>query len=164
VSHFTLYFSSTKSGIFDVLTTTTSQRDTQYIHIRTDGNAAGCYYVTTTDSVGNESKSSNIVCIDNCPAYTLPNAFTPNDDKQNDIFKATTIKFISSINIKIFNRWGDVVFESTDPKFNWDGKNKSGTDVAEGTYFYTCTVIENRVNGPTPNATPLSGYIELRRR
>lgn len=164
VSHFTLYFSSTKSGIFDVLTTTTSPRDTQYIHIRTDGNAAGCYYVTTTDSVGNESKSSNIVCIDNCPAYTLPNAFTPNDDKQNDIFKATTIKFISSINIKIFNRWGDVVFESTDPKFNWDGKNKSGTDVAEGTYFYTCTVIENRVNGPTPNATPLSGYIELRRR
>ena len=164
VSHYTLYFSTTRSGVFNVLTTTNSPLDTQYIHIRTDGNAAGCYYVTTTDSVGNQSKPSNIVCIDNCPAYTLPNAFTPNDDKQNDVFKATAIKFISSVNIKIFNRWGDVVFESTDPKFTWDGKNKNGTDVAEGTYFYTCQVIENRVNGPTPSATPLSGYIELRRK
>ena len=164
VAGYTLYFSNTKTGAFDVLATMNSPRDTQYIHVRNDGNAAGCYYVTTTDSVGNQSKASNTVCIDNCPAYILPNAFTPNDDKQNDVFKATTIKFISSINLKIFNRWGDIIFESADPRFNWDGKNKNGTDVAEGTYFYTCNVIENRVNGPTPTATPLSGYIELRRK
>ena len=38
--------------------------------------------------------------------------------------------------IVIFNRWGEKIFENTSPEIQWAGKNFSGADVTEGTYFY----------------------------
>ncbi len=67
----------------------------------------------------------------------VPNVFTPNGDKANDIFrlKATNL---SEIYIIIFDRWGNKVYELTSDtgNFAWDGKNQSGKDCAEGTFFY----------------------------
>src|SRR5690606_12422741 len=48
----------------------------------------GCYYITALDRSGNVSEPSNVVCVDNCPNYELPNAFTPNGDNTNDTFQA----------------------------------------------------------------------------
>jgi hypothetical protein len=59
------------------------------------------------------------------------------------------------------NRWGQVVFETNKPELNWDGKNLKGEDVTQGTYFYSCRVYEQRVNGEVLNPKVLSGYIEL---
>ncbi len=124
---------------------------------------AGCYVVTAYDTFGNESSRSAKVCLDNCPLYRLPNTFTPNGDGDNDLFTPILpYFFIDHINIRIFNRWGVLVFETSDPMINWDGRNmKNGKEVEEGTYHYVCEVYESRVAGVVKVSKPLSGYIQI---
>ena len=122
---------------------------------------AGCYAVSAVDSIGNISDLSNVVCVDNCPLYTLPNVFTPNGDNANELFTPINYRFIDRIEIKVFNKWGNLVFETMDPEINWNGTNLSGADLAEGVYFYNCKVFEKRVSGVVENPELLSGFIEL---
>jgi gliding motility-associated-like protein len=160
VVKYTVYYANTEGGTFKTITTVGDIRDTTYRH--KEGNSvAGCYYVTASDSIGNESRRSNLVCIDNCPVYILPNAFTPNDDKENDVFKPINLRYIAKVDFKVMNRWGQLVYQTTDPLLNWNGRNLKDTDLAEGTYFYTCQVFEQRVGGEIPSPKILSGYIEL---
>jgi len=63
--------------------------------------------------------------------------------------------------MQVFNRWGNLVFQTTDPNLNWNGNNEQGVQLAEGTYFYVCKVYENRVDGVVLRPDLLSGYIEL---
>jgi gliding motility-associated-like protein len=65
-----------------------------------------------------------------------PNVFTPNGDGFNDYFyvKASGVEVY---NLKIFNRWGLLMFESNSPSARWDGKTQGGIDAPDGTYFYT---------------------------
>jgi len=124
---------------------------------------AGCYAVTAVDTFFNESTFSNVVCVDNCPSYVLPNTFTPNGDGQNDAFKPYPYCFIESIELNVFNRWGQLVFQTNDPDINWDGRNIRGEMLTDGVYYYTCRVFERRVAGIVQNPQILSGYIELLR-
>lgn len=69
--------------------------------------------------------------------FKIPNVFTPNEDGKNDVFKIE-IKGEEVFDLKIYNRWGGLVFESTNPQNPWNGKvNNSGTECPEGTYYYT---------------------------
>lgn len=123
---------------------------------------AGCYAVSALDSVGNESVLSNSYCVDNCPQYELPNAFTPNGDGANDLYTPFPgWRFVERVEMQIFNRWGNLVFETSDPNINWSGANENGKELAEGTYFFVCKVFENRVSGVVLRPDVLSGYIEL---
>ncbi len=160
VAAYHIFYAATEGEELSLIVEIDFANDTTYEH-QPELGIAGCYAVTAIDSVGNESVFSNIVCVDNCPDYTLPNAFTPNGDGSNDMFIPYPYRFIDRIEIQIFNRWGGLVFETSDPDINWDGKNLQQNDLAEGTYFYTCKVFENRVTGVVENATLLSGYIEL---
>jgi gliding motility-associated-like protein len=118
---------------------------------------AGCYAVTALDSLNlwpdgefyqNESELSNIICIDNCPIYFLPNIFSPNGDAINDLFIPFEYRYIESVDFKVYNRWGNLVFETTDPAILWDGKNKdSGNLSSDGVYFYTIQVNTIRLSG-----------------
>ena len=83
---------------------------------------AGCWAITAVDSFGNESLKSAKMCADNCPEYELPNVITVNGDGVNDFFKPIKNKFIRDIDLKVYNRWGNLVFETTDPAIMWDGK------------------------------------------
>ncbi|MCF8239583.1 MAG: gliding motility-associated C-terminal domain-containing protein [Saprospiraceae bacterium] len=139
-----------------------SAEDTTEIH-QPDIGLAGCYFVVAYDSLGNVSAPSNIVCVDNCPDYQLPNTFTPNGDNQNDLFKPYPYRFIEQIDLKIFNRWGSLVYETTDPDILWDGRDQSGKDCVDGTYFYVCKVFEQRVQGIVPAQNLLEGYIQILR-
>ncbi|KAF0197588.1 MAG: hypothetical protein FD166_1891 [Bacteroidetes bacterium] len=108
---------------------------------------AGCFFIVAGDIHGNtDTTRYNEVCvsIDNCPRYRLPNVFTPNSDSFNDLFTPYPgYTSVEKIDIQIFNRWGVLVFESSDPAINWDGKDKrSNTECADGVYFYTCDVYE----------------------
>ncbi|HNV98938.1 MAG TPA: gliding motility-associated C-terminal domain-containing protein, partial [Chitinophagales bacterium] len=112
---------------------------------------------------GNESALSNIVCVDNCSDYHLPNTFTPNGDGFNDVFTPILpYRFIDRIDMKIFDSWGNLVYTASDPMINWDGIDAStGKNAAEGVYYYTCTVYEITVSGVQPFLEPYKGYIHL---
>jgi len=131
-----------------------------YIHVPVRG-ISGCYAVTAFDMNGNESEFSNIVCVDNCPAYELPNTFTPNGDGSNELFVPIVNRFIETVDFQVFNQWGNQIFDATDPLINWDGKTASGRDVPEGTYYYTCRVIEQRVTGNVEGNVLLKGHINI---
>jgi len=105
---------------------------------------AGCYLVTAVDSFGNESIFSNQACVENCPTYELPNVFTPNGDGINDLMVPLKGKMhVPKIDLKIYNRWGQIVFQTSDPEINWDGKEMlSGKDCTPGTYYYICTIYQ----------------------
>jgi len=118
---------------------------------------AGCYSVVAVDLAGNHSNFSTPFCVENCPVYELPNAFTPNGDGANDLFKPYRSRFIETINFSVFNQWGQLVFTTHNPDINWNGENLSGKKLSDGVYYYTCEAFESQ-NG-TPIA--LSGYIEL---
>lgn len=122
---------------------------------------AGCYAISAIDSIGNESSRSAEVCIDNCPAYELPNTFTPNDDTFNDLYIPRVNRFIEEVDFKVFNRWGNLVFETTDPALNWDGHYLSGEPLTEGVYYYTCRVVESRVFGIGERPRLLRGNIQI---
>lgn len=69
----------------------------------------------------------------------MPNAFSPNGDGINDVYRAKPgYKSIVLFKAVIFNRWGQKLYEWDDPAGGWDGKYK-GRDVAQGTYFVNVT-------------------------
>jgi gliding motility-associated-like protein len=121
---------------------------------------AGCYAITAIDSFNNESLQSAKMCVDNCPEYELPNVITTNGDGINDFFKAIKNKFVKDINLKVYNRWGTLVYETTDAGFNWDGKViQSKLLATEGTYFYVCDVHEIRVAGIVTRG--IKGFLQI---
>ena len=65
---------------------------------------------------------------------SVPNIITPNGDGTNDFFLIKTAG-IKSYDLVIVNRWGNTVFQSSDPTVIWDGKS-DGKPVDEGVYFY----------------------------
>lgn len=122
---------------------------------------AGCYYVTAIDSFSNESLKSNIICLDNCTYYSLPNVFSPNGDDINDYFQPIKpYYYVTEVDMKILNRWGQLMFETKDPEINWDGTNyKNGQPVSDGVYFYECDVYEQRLTGI--EVRHLQGFIHV---
>lgn len=165
---YNLYYAPTPEGAFERIKSinylkdpvTYSPADTTATHKPSLG-LAGCYVVAAIDSFDNESIYSNMVCLDNCPVYELPNVFTPNEDGQNDRFIPFPYRFIDRIQLQVYNRWGSLVFETSNPDIDWDGTNLQGQNLAEGTYFYKCMVYEQRLEGSVQRAELLEGYIEL---
>ena len=167
VMSYNLYFKPVDTLEYSLLATFSSSADTSFVHTHLWNDLipsiAGCYKVTAVDSVqySNESIFSNEFCVDNCPDYWFPNVFTPNADGDNDYFLAMTpFSYIESIDIKIYNRWGIVVYESKDPFFQWNGNTFDGDQpVPSGVYFYNCTVNTIRLSGIQP--VIINGYLHL---
>ncbi|MFT6844522.1 MAG: gliding motility-associated-like protein [Flavobacteriales bacterium] len=161
VLFYNVYYSSLRSiSPNTLLTTLAGASNISYTHVQ-ENNIAGCYAITTIDSVGNESAKSNVVCIDNCPEYKLPNVFTPNGDGMNDTFKPVSSKYITDVVFTVFNRWGDVVFTTTDPDIGWDGKHsKTNKVVADGVYQYMVEVNKKTIDGIV--AEKINGYLTLK--
>ena len=103
----------------------------------------GTYTVTLIAQTGacTDSDSKTITVI--LPViYNKPNVFTPNGDGDNDYFTINA-QNASALEIVILNRWGNVLFESNDVNFKWDGKTKSGQKADDGTYFYKFTITDH---------------------
>ncbi len=160
VVSYKVYYAATEGEKIILIADIGYSQDTTFMH-KPERGIAGCYAVTALDTFFNESVFSNVICVDNCPNYALPNAFTPNGDGHNDLFTPYPFCFIERIEMNIFNRWGELVFQTSDPNINWNGENKRGQTLPAGTYYYTCQVFEQRVSGITPAPEILKGYIDL---
>lgn len=77
---------------------------------------------------------------------SLPNIFTPNGDVSNSAFTPITMVGLKSLNIEVFNRWGQMVFSSGSPHFAWNGRSPAGEFVPDGTYFWVLTY--DGIDGP----------------
>ena len=155
-----------------------------FIH---EGVTRGSYFITSVDYNGNESdKSQALILRDNCGSirdgsYQIPNVFTPNDDNINDVLVAYIEgaclcrndgtseceniegSAVTRVNMRIFNRVGKLVFETTEPCINWDGTDiDTGRKVSSGVYFYICDVYEMSDGREVlAEASPLSGIIHV---
>ncbi|OWY22766.1 hypothetical protein C7N43_02425, partial [Sphingobacteriales bacterium UPWRP_1] len=94
------------------------------------------YTVTATDSLGCNASASVSVTWMYEKYVTIPNAFSPNADGRNDIFRLVGIN-IASFELHIYDRWGGNMFsiEDTDIGKGWDGKH-NGIDCELGVYVY----------------------------
>jgi len=104
----------------------------------------GVYTVTLTGEFNGCFASANsTVTVFNFdpPIIEAPNVFSPNGDDANEVWQFITFENVAEIEFAIVNRWGNLVFESTDLNLSWDGKTQSGSDAVEGVYFYKYTVI-----------------------
>ena len=89
-----------------------------------------------------------------CDSSDIPDAFSPNGDGLNDQFVIKNIDKYPGNHLSIYNRWGNLVFESSDYQNNWDGHCNTGTIRAgewlpNGTYFY----ILDLNNGTKPKTS-----------
>ncbi len=69
------------------------------------------------------------------PALILPNAFTPNKNT-NTYFSTVYKQNIKDLKIQIYSRWGEMVFQSSNINFKWDGRDLKGSLVPAGAYVY----------------------------
>lgn len=158
--YYILYYTTIQDGDYSVLDTIPDILTLSFLHDSLTS-IAGCYAVTSVDSFGNQSAYSNIVCVDNCPFYQLPNVFTPNDDGKNDKYTPLhPYKYVKDIDIKIYDRWGVLVFHTSNPEILWDGKSEqSKMPCNDGVYYYVCIVNDIRLKGIVPHV--LKGNIHL---
>lgn len=156
---YNIYYKPSLDGRFEFLTSIENPNDTVFLHYP-ELSMAACYVVTAIDSFNNESVFSNWVCADECTYYVLPNVFTPNGDGINDLFQPGPYRFVDKVEMKIFNRWGILVFETENPDINWDGRfMENGKMCTTGVYFYICDVYEYRLIGIEPRN--LTGFIHV---
>jgi gliding motility-associated-like protein len=124
---------------------------------------AGCYYITATDSTGNVGAASDTLCIETCPVYVLPNVFSPDGNNINDEFTPFhPYRDVKDVDMTIYNRWGSIMFKTSDPEIHWNGrKDNTGQDAPEGVYYYLCIVNEYTLSGTHQRL--LKGFLHLMR-
>ena len=92
-------------------------------------------YIVTGDENGCIGTDTVVVTVDNM-CFEIPNVFTPNGDGKNDLWNIQGLEIYPNVVVKILNRWGDLMYESsvgyTDP---WDG-TYNGTAAPSATYYY----------------------------
>jgi len=113
------------------------EEDTQYTF-----NESGTYNIVLktqlmTDTVELDSVTITVAIAES--KLEFPNAFSPNDDGINDIYKAKEgWRSIVKFRAIIINRWGQKLYEWSDPAGGWDGKH-NGHDVKDGVYYVQVT-------------------------
>lgn len=101
------------------------------------------YCVTLTDVNGCVDTDCATVSIAiACGEIFVPTIFSPNDDLNNDnLIVYGVVGCTETYNFSVYDRWGEMVFETTDPLINWDGTYKAKA-MNTGVYFYKLTAIK----------------------
>jgi gliding motility-associated-like protein len=115
---------------------------TSYIDTSDDLNFQTFVYVVKAVPVeaGITQSASNRVFILKDPNLFYPTAFTPNGDNLNDIFTVFG-QYVSGFEMKIFNRWGELLFTTADIQSGWDGTFR-GREMPEGTYTFIAFITD----------------------
>ena len=85
---------------------------------------SGVYKVTVTNNCGSASAQKSVELYANECALWIPTGFSPNGDGKNDIFRVISYCPVNNFSIHVFNRWGEIVYESNDITLGWDGTFK----------------------------------------
>jgi len=107
--------------------------------IATPHDAVTIYTVYGMGYYGCIDSAQIIVKIDNNIPEGVPTAFTPNGDGINDVFKVSGLTFQNMVEFRVFNRWGQEMFMTRDPKVGWDG-TFHGTPQDMGVYNWVIVV------------------------
>lgn len=113
--------------------------------------APGTYSATVTNQCGSQSGTFLVTYHDCSSCALLPDAFSPNGDGRNDLFRVISNCTLLNFNLKIFNRWGEMVFETTNPASGWDGKY-NGKEQPIGSYAYVLKYGLPNGNGVTSDS------------
>lgn len=106
---------------------------------------AGTYNIQLIVTNGNcQDAAMGRVIVDPIYTFYIPSAFSPNNDSRNDTFYGDG-EGIQSYNMRIYNRWGQLLFESNNRDYHWDGTFK-GTPVESGMYTYRFIIESFRNN------------------
>lgn len=87
------------------------------------------------------------------PTVVIPNGFTPNGDGSNDDWQIDFIELFPDCEVEVYNRWGELLFQSVGYTKRWDGRCKDGF-VPVGTYYYVIELNDERF--PEPYTGPLT--------
>lgn len=91
--------------------------------------------------------------------FRIPEGFSPDGDGINDNFEIIGIEVYRQVKIKVFNRWGNIVYKNDNYKNNWDGKANASMSVGKtlpnGTYYYLIEIVDTKEK--------LSGNVFLKR-
>ncbi|PZF74845.1 Ig-like domain-containing protein [Taibaiella soli] len=96
---------------------------------------SGSIKLTATNEFGCKASDSIMITAKPCCQIYFPDAFTPNKDGKNDLFRPITIGHHEISSFRVVNRYGQVVFETADEERGWDG-SFGGVDQPIGTYYY----------------------------
>lgn len=95
------------------------------------------YFVAIESADGCLASDSIVVFVNQITDIIINNIITPNGDGKNDTWDINKPSFISGCPVYIFNRWGKIVWETTNYNNNWNGENLDGQLLPDGTYYYT---------------------------
>ena len=115
-----------------------------------------------SSSMGCTDSNFVIIKMDEESLFFIPNTFTPDEDTYNQIFQPIFTDGFDPFNfsMSIYNRWGELVFESHDASIGWNGlRFNSGEMVQDG--MYTWTIIYKKVNNAQTDQ--ISGHVNLLR-
>lgn len=113
---------------------TSNEKSPEYEYSDTGDFEVTLYASKNNGCMDSMKKAVNVIAI---PYLHIPSAFSPNGDGLNDVFAVKAVN-IKDFNVKIFNRWGEKIFEASDQDFNWDGTYK-GEKVPMESYLYKVT-------------------------
>jgi gliding motility-associated-like protein len=111
------------------------------------GNDSSIFTLTINYNNGCElSASTRVSIINDQLAFAAPSAFSPNGDFKNDVYKIIFTNQVKDFEMRIYNRWGEKVFESNDNTIGWDGKYK-GVAQPSDVYvcYFTATSLSNEI-------------------
>lgn len=97
------------------------------------------YNVKVTNADGCQSSDHLKIGSDCISTYYIPEAFTPNGDLLNDVFKPT-LENVEEYSLSIFNRWGEKVYETKQIEQGWDG-SYAGKNCEQGMYLYIMNFV-----------------------
>lgn len=106
-----------------------------YIYSGPDRTTAYPVTYTVTDSIGCKSTASKPIKIYSSCYLAVPNAFTPNNDGKNDYLRVLNAIKSENLDFRIFNRWGQLVFQTNNWKQGWDGTIR-GVPQGMGVYVW----------------------------
>jgi gliding motility-associated-like protein len=96
------------------------------------------FTVVVGDNCGKAIASDVILVYNQCP-LTVPNVITVNNDGINDALIVTNLEDFDKVSLKIFNRWGNLLYENDAYQNDWKGIDNNGNRLSEGVYFYLVT-------------------------